>query len=478
MDKVCFLMLVVCPLYYCAVTSRSEFTITFKDGAGLPKSEEGQGRSSNPIADLGVLMRNLFTVTNKLHSDIRTSTGFTRHHSAKSGHTHKQDRHDDRHRADKSEPILEVLFDRGTSHKCNKCSKRKNYACGKDRNSLKHVRIKQSLSSDNKLTLTTDKDDKSPVPDFETQKQTPSQGLAHTENSTDTELLRNDITWMVREKGGRIDISVLSDVDKVITLYNAPFLSSTAGGTDEPITEEQLNAALLKDEPSQLSALFFDREVGRIAIPTELVQLKPYSSIGTVQHKDAYCVGTFIGPKHILTAANCIFENKKWLNELDFVLGNRDGNAYEWEKMIVPELWMLTGDHAYNYGMIVVKSGGPQHTSMNFGWHDTSLPLNKLARVFLIGYRLHVKPLDVKNSKVRMWRDFCDMRVDQSSILLEHDCHVSVSEDNGSPIFSPYSSNPVISCINTGLRSPTDKGYCLRISKKIFASLLYWIGQY
>ena len=77
----------------------SEITVTFKDVGGL-SSAAGSDRSSNPVADLDVLMRNLFKTTKKLHSDIRTWN----HHA-------------NRDKADHPEPILEEVFEKVPSHK-------------------------------------------------------------------------------------------------------------------------------------------------------------------------------------------------------------------------------------------------------------------------------------------------------------------------------------------------------------------------
>ena len=122
MTQKCLLVLGVCSLLcYCAAAQHSEITVGFKD-IELPRQDDKSSKT-NPIKDLGVLMRNLFTLTNKLRSDIRTSTGFAGHHS-KHIRSQAHSDHVRRERDGESEPILEVLFERASrsSRKPKDCS--------------------------------------------------------------------------------------------------------------------------------------------------------------------------------------------------------------------------------------------------------------------------------------------------------------------------------------------------------------------
>ena len=77
----------------------------------------------------------------------------------------------------------------------------------------------------------------------------------------------------------------------------------------------------------------------RITVPMDKLAEQPYSSIGIVQLKNSHCTGTFIGPRHILTAASCIYDKNKW-QDLRFTLGKycdtNGGVVYDWVKLIVP----------------------------------------------------------------------------------------------------------------------------------------------
>ena len=244
--------------------------------------------------------------------------------------------------------------------------------------------------------------------------------------------------------------------------------------------EERLSNLRLDGDPTvpppvtPLPKFFLSRAFGSIIVPGEELTTAPYSSIGAVQQENGYCTGTFIGPRHVLTPAHCLYKDNKWKPNPDFLLAKfcdpDKGTLYEWEKVIVPSKWMNTESYRHDYAMIVVKSETPEHTTMNFGWRDDNLPRDEKAKVFLVGY-----PVDDENHC--MWRDFCNLRTaDFTAVYYSHQCHVWRG-DSGSPIFSPYTDDPVIRCIDNNLDA-IQAVLCLNINNRIFASLAHWIDRY